>query len=159
MIRVAGEEGECAVELLAENDARQLVGQGHGAEREHEPGAAARVLGPTVGGADCEDDPLAALVALAAEPLGERFRGHRPGALVEQDQERRRASAFMIERVEERLFGAEERGVDGVSGRAGEEFGDAVEIEPGQCLEGRTGAGADGGDGELHNGLPEDSFA
>jgi hypothetical protein len=150
MIRVSGEDGEGAVDLFAEDDAGEFVGEGHGAEGEERCGALAGILGPAVGGTDGEDDELTALVALAAEPFGEGFRGHLLTALVEEDEHRGGTGALVLDGFPEEIFGAEEGRFDGGFAAAREEWGDAVEVEAGQFVEGVTGARADGGDPELH---------
>jgi hypothetical protein len=84
---VAGEDGEGAVDLLGEDGAGELVGQGDGAEGEDEVGAGAGGGGPAVGGADGEDEGLGAGVAEAAEVGGEVFAGELLAAAVEQDED------------------------------------------------------------------------
>jgi len=150
MIRVAGEDGEGTVDLFAEYDAGEFVGEGHGAEGKPLRGAFAGVFRPAVGGTDGEDDELAALVALAAEPLGEGFRGHLLAALVEEDEHWCGAGAFALDGFPESVFGAKDRRVESGFGAAGEQRCDAIEVETGQVLEGVARACTDGGDPELH---------
>jgi len=68
---VAGEDGEGAVDLLGEDEAGEVVGQGDEAEGEQEVGAGAGQRGPAVGRADGEDDALRAGIAEADEVFGE----------------------------------------------------------------------------------------
>jgi len=150
MIRVAAEDGKGAVDLFAEDDAGELVGQSHGAEGEMLGGAAARGGGPAVSGADGEDEELAALVALAAEPLGQGCRGELTAALVEERQERSGTGALALDGVPESVFGAEEGSFQAGFAGAGQERRDAVEVETGEGVEGVAGTGADSSDPELH---------
>src|ERR1039458_9644904 len=56
MVRVAGEDGEGTVDLLGEDDASELMGQGNVTEREDEAGAGASGGWPAVVGADGTDN-------------------------------------------------------------------------------------------------------
>src|ERR1700728_3311462 len=97
MIRMASEDGEGAIDLFGEDDTGQVVSHGHGAEREELRGTLPGFIGPAVGGTDGEDDELPALVALAAEPLGEFCGGHLFAPFVEEDDERRGAGALAVD--------------------------------------------------------------
>ena len=145
---MAGEDGEGAVDLLGEDGAGELMGQGDGAEGKGEAGAGEGGLGPAVGGTDGEDDGLRAGVAEAAEAGGEVWAGELAAAAVEQDEDGGGARGLAIERGEQSGF----RGV-GV-GIAGQVVGGAGEVVGG---EGSGGAGfglgtgwGDGGERELH---------
>ena len=148
VVGVAGEDGECAVELLGEDGSGEFVGQGDRAEGEQEIGAGAGRGGPSVGGADGEDDGLGAGVAEAAEVGGEVLGGELLAGTVEQDKDRGGAGGLAIEPTEERGLG-----VVGLGG-AGDVAGDAGEVIGGEGLGGSGfGARAGGGDGceeELH---------
>jgi hypothetical protein len=75
VIGVSRKDCKRAIELLAEHQTGELVGEGHGAEREQEAGADAVGVCPAVGGTDGEDNPLAAFVLQAAQITGQVFRG------------------------------------------------------------------------------------
>ena len=70
---MAGEDGEGAVELFGKDDAGEVVGEGDGAEGEKQAGSGASGGGPSVGGADGEDDGLCSGIAEAAEVGGKFF--------------------------------------------------------------------------------------
>ena len=86
VVGVSGEDGECAIELLGEHDAGELVGKGHGAEGEQEGGALAGCGRPAIGGADGEVEMLDARVALVAEPCGELLGRKGTAPCVEKNQ-------------------------------------------------------------------------
>jgi hypothetical protein len=83
------------------------VGEGNAAEGEDEAGAGAGGLGPSVGGADGEDEGLGAGVAETAEVGGEFFAGELLAATVEEDENRCSAGGLAVERAKEVGFGGE----------------------------------------------------
>lgn len=105
---MAGEDSEGAVDLLSQDDARELVGEGDAAEGEQELGTPACHIGPSVGGADGEDEPLRPRVAKLADGLCDLFGGELTAAAVEQDKVDRRPAGLAIEPGEEGGFGIEE---------------------------------------------------
>ena len=80
---MAGEDGEGAVDLLGEDEAGEVVGQGDEAEGEQEVGAGAGQRGPAVSGTDGKDEVLRGGVAVAADECSEVFRGELLAAAVE----------------------------------------------------------------------------
>ena len=114
---MAGEDGEGAVDLLGEDGAGELMGQGDGAEGESEAGAGVRGGRPAVGGTDGEDEGLRAGVAETAEVSGEGFRGELLAAAVEQDEDRSGArglaGGLRVNRGEQGGFGGVGVGVAG----------------------------------------------
>jgi hypothetical protein len=155
MIRVPAEDRESAVDLFAEDDAGELVGEGQGSEGEGLAGAATRFSGPAIAGADGEDQKLASLIALAPQPIGESLGGALASALIEEDNQRGGAGSLAFDGGPECLFGAKEGRFDPGMGGArlpcsGEERADAIDIHAGELVEGVTGAGADGSDPKLH---------
>ena len=124
VVGVVGEDGEGAVDLLGEDDASQFVGQRDVAEGEDEAGAGAGGCGPTVGGADGEEEGLRAGVAQAAEVGGEFFAGELLAAAVEQDEDRGGACRLAIECGQQGGFGGVVLGLTGEVARgAGEIVG------------------------------------
>jgi hypothetical protein len=113
VVGVAGEDGEGAVELLGEDDAGQLVGQGDESEREEEVGPGAGGGGPAVGWTDGEDEALGAVVAEAAEASGEVLGGELLAAAVEENGVGVGAAGLLLEPFEEGGFGVEGLGVAG----------------------------------------------
>ncbi len=63
VVGVVGEDGSGSVELLGEDYAGELVGEGENAEGEEEVGAGAGGGGPAVGGTYGEDEALGSFVA------------------------------------------------------------------------------------------------
>src|SRR6185437_10214304 len=86
VIGVTGEDGDGAVDLLGENDARQAVRQGHGRQRQHEIGLGRSRKPKTVGAADKEGETLRTAVAKLGEALREAFASELSAAPVETDQ-------------------------------------------------------------------------
>ena len=139
-----GQDGTRPVELLGKDEAGQLVGQGHGAERQHcEPGACCGA--PTVGGPYGENEELRTCFFVDPDEPGQGFGGLRLAARVEQDNCRGGAPAFFFESGEKRVFGAVSSG-----------FGGQIEMGTGEVLidQGLHGPGVrargDGGEQELH---------
>ena len=145
---MAGENGESAVELLGEDDAGELMGQGDASEGEEKVGALARGGRPAVRGADGQDEMLRAAIAESAETFGE-LRGSELAALgVEEDGVRGRAARLTAEPVEEGGLGLEELAVAwSVVGGA---FKIGVEETVGRFGLGSRTAGDDGCEGDLH---------
>lgn len=145
VIRVPRQDCKCTVDLFADEDAGELVGKGHGAEGEQQASAGAIGAGPAVGRTEREDGVLAAFVALAAQPLGQRLRGKLFAAFVEHDQQRRGSAFEAVDPLEKRSGGFEYAG-----------FGFGIDLRPLQVLcGGRVEALAlradrDGGEGDLH---------
>jgi hypothetical protein len=150
VVGVVGEDGEGAVELFDEDDAGELMGEGHGAKGEEQIArlrseGASGALRPAVGGADGEDQVLSALIAAAFDPPGEFLGGEGLAARVEQNQGGRGAGAQGGDGFGEGGLGAVVGGFDGSV------WGEALEIVVGDGLEGVfAGARADGRDGEPH---------
>jgi hypothetical protein len=152
VVGVAREDGSGAVDLLGEDDAGELVGEGDEAEREEEVGTVAGCGGPAVGGTDGEDQALCAIVAETAESGGEFFGGELAAAAVEEDGEGADAAGVLVERVEQGSLGIEDLTVAGdVSGDAGDVIGEEA---VGWLRLGSGGAGKDGGEDDLHLGIP-----
>lgn len=105
---MAGEDGEGAVDLLGQDDACQLVGEGDAAEGEQKVGASASHVGPSVGGADGEDEMLRPGVAKMADGLGELFGGELLTSAIEKDEVDGRPAGLAIDPGEECGFGIEE---------------------------------------------------
>jgi hypothetical protein len=149
VVRVAGEDGEGAVDLFGENGACEFVGQGDSAEGEYEAGAGAGGGSPAIVGADGEDERLGAGVAEAAEVGGEFFGGELLAATVEEDQDGGGAGGLAVEPGEECGFG-----VMGLE-LAGEIAGGSGEVVGGEgCGSVGFGAGAswrDSGQEDLHD--------
>src|SRR5256885_16921167 len=74
-IGASREDGEGAIELLGEHDAREFMREGGGAERHLLMSALAQVLRETAGIAAEEDEFVGAAVSEFAEPFGEGFGG------------------------------------------------------------------------------------
>lgn len=113
MVGVSGEDGGGAVELLGEDDAGELVGEGEAAEGEEEVGALVGGGGPAVGGTDGEDEALGSVVAEAADAGSEVLGGELLAAAIEQDAEGADAAGLLVEPGEEGGLGIEDLGVAG----------------------------------------------
>src|SRR5271156_5212177 len=84
-IRMAGEDGEGAINLLGEEHAREFVRHGQRRERDFLFGAGAQFRGETFGVAAEEDEFARAAVAQIAEPARELLGGELFSGGVEQD--------------------------------------------------------------------------
>ncbi len=107
VVGVAGEDGEGPIELLGEDYAGELVGQGDESEREEEVGASAGGRGPAVGGTDGEDEALGTVVAEAAEASGEVFGGKLQASAIEKNGVGADAAGLLIKRLEQEGFRVE----------------------------------------------------
>jgi len=133
MVGVACQDCTGAVELFGEDKAGQVVGQRDWPERELEAGLGVSLCGPTVGGADGEDDVLSALIAAGTEPGGKFGGGKRAASAIEKDWESGQTGGFtgllgLGKPGEESGFGEEgfglawDVGVDSVQVEADEGF-------------------------------------
>jgi hypothetical protein len=113
VVGVIREDGEGAVDLFGENGAGELMGKRDLAEGENKGCAGSRGHGPSVGGADGEDEGLRAGVAEAADVLGEGFARELLAARVEQDEDGSCAGGLLVEGGEQIGFGGEGLGVAG----------------------------------------------
>ena len=148
VVGVAGEDGGGAVDLLGENDAGELVGEGDASEGEEELRLLAGGGGPAVGGTDGEDETLGAVVAETAEAGGELLGGELVATAVEKDAKGADAAGVVFEPMEQGWLGVEELGLAGdVAGGASEVVG---EQGVGGGGLGAGGAGEDGGESDLH---------
>src|SRR3954471_7989601 len=84
MVRMAGEDGQTAIELLQHEHPDELVRQRHGAEGQDELGPFAHRWIEAVGAADGESERRRAAIAPAPEMLGEAFARQRRAAFVER---------------------------------------------------------------------------
>lgn len=114
VIRMTGEDGAGAVELLGEDEAGEGMSQSQGSKREQELSPRAGAFGPSAGRAHGKNDVLRALIAALGEPGGESFGRHLASAAVEQNGKRGRTSRTAVDPLEERLFGAERHSLAGV---------------------------------------------
>ena len=112
VIRMPSKDCKCTVDLFAEDDAGELVRQDHGAEGKKQTGLRALLVRPAVGGADGEDDPLAAFIALAAEPSRKLLGRELTAAGIEENQCCRRSRTLPAKRIEEGFGGFEDCGLD-----------------------------------------------
>ena len=85
MIRMAGEDGRGAVDLLGEDAAGEPMRQGHGTERQDEISLEQRREAETVGAADQEGKPLCAAVAKSRQGLREGLTSQLRAASIESD--------------------------------------------------------------------------
>jgi hypothetical protein len=108
VVGMAGEDGEGAVDLLGQDDACELVGEGDAAEGEQELGTSASYIRPAVGGPDGEDETLRPGVAKMANGLSNLFGGELTAAAVEQGKVDGSSAGLAIEPGEECGFGIEE---------------------------------------------------
>lgn len=109
MVRMAGEDGGGAVDLLGHDDASEGVCQGELPQREQEAGTRARCITPSAGRADGEDDVLRSFVAAGAEPLCECLGVHLLAAAIEKNSHGRRAGLLFREPLEQSLLCSEGR--------------------------------------------------
>lgn len=151
MIRMPGQDGPCAVDLLGEDEAGESMGHGHGAQRKQQARAAARFRRPSIGRANGEDQVLRAFVASRAQPGGESFRIQGAAAAVEQHGDGRRSSSLAREPGEQSFLAAERLRL------AARVAGATLEIHLDQHIEmilaavfGRV-ASADMSEGDLHS--------
>jgi len=86
MIRVTGQNGGGAVELLEQHDAHQLMRPSGLAEREFQVGALAQAVGKPIGGTDHKSDRGTVFGAPFAQQRGERRAVEIIAALIEQDE-------------------------------------------------------------------------
>src|SRR5438309_217402 len=84
VVRMPLQDGERAVDLLQQDDACQVVGQGHLPQRELEGGCLAGSVAEAVGGSHAEEKLLRAAVLLLAKEVGELLRSKFSPAGVEQ---------------------------------------------------------------------------
>ena len=85
VVRLVAQDGEGAVELLDKDEAHQLVGKGHFAQRDLLVGAVIDLLGESVWAAHDEHQALAAAGHAALQPLAEVHRRALGAVFVEQD--------------------------------------------------------------------------
>lgn len=147
---MAGEDGAGAVDLFGEDDAGELVRQGHLAEGEKELRFGAGVFGPAIRGADGEENLLSAVVAELAEMGGEGFGGELFAGGVEQDDVDGCAGGALVGEGEELRFGGEEARLAGVVTRG--TFNEVGEQRVELTLLGAGALRADGGEKNLHRG-------
>src|ERR1700751_1441223 len=101
VVRVSSKDCKCPVDLFAEHDSRQFVGQSHGSEGKKQGGKGAIFVRPSVRWADDEDDALAAIVLLPPEPASQLFGGKLPAARVEHHEGGRCPRSLFVEHFKE----------------------------------------------------------
>jgi len=107
MVRMPGEDGEGAIDLLSQDQARQRMGKRELAKRQKKLGTAFGGIRPAIGWPNGKHDMLRPFIAASADPGGEGFGGHLPAAAVEEDGERWRTALTPLEPLEECTLGAE----------------------------------------------------
>lgn len=144
VVGVRFQNGEGAVDLFEQDDAREFVGDGHFAERQDGGSSFAGIVGEAVGRADGEDERLGIAVLVVLQELGEFFGGELPASGVEQDEGVGGARTGLFAEFEESgLVGDGEAFDFGVAR-------DALEVLGGQGLDGGISGFADPGDFEFH---------
>ena len=88
VIGMAFQDGEAAIELFQQDDARQFVGQGDLAERENRLCLGSDGIAPAIGRADGKQQLLRAVRLVILEEVGDLFRGELLAARVQQYQTR-----------------------------------------------------------------------
>ena len=83
VIRVPGQNGKGAVDLLGHHGAGQFMRQSHSAQREGAVGASECCGRPSVGRADAKDDPWDGLVAKTSKQGSELLRSEGIAARIE----------------------------------------------------------------------------
>ena len=93
---MAGENRQSAVYLLSQNDAGELMRQGHPPEGPKEVRSFPRRRRPPIRRSNGEHQTLNSLVAESAEMRGEFFRGELLAAAIQQNGVRRSAAGLAI---------------------------------------------------------------
>lgn len=93
---MAGENRQSAINLLSQNDAGELMRQGHPPEGPKEIRPFTRRRRPPIRRSDGEHQTLNSLVAESAEVRGEFFRGELLAAAIQQNGVRRSAAGLAI---------------------------------------------------------------
>ncbi len=91
---MAFEDCKSTVELFQQNYARQLVGQGHFAERKQERGGVPGLGAEAISRTDGKDEVLSCANLMAFEQFGQFFRRELPSTDIEQHQRGRRFGAL-----------------------------------------------------------------
>ena len=89
---MSSKNSERTVYLLSQNNAGELMRQGHPAQRKKQVGPLTRGGRPAIRRSDGKDEPLDPFIAEAPQVGGELFRRELPSATVEQNGMRRRAA-------------------------------------------------------------------
>ena len=85
VVRVPSQYCKCPVDLFRHYQARQLMRQRHGAERQQGLGPLACAVGPATRRPNGENNGLLPGIFAFAQPFGERLGGERLAAAIEQD--------------------------------------------------------------------------
>lgn len=122
MVRVAGQDGQGAVDLLGKHNPGELVRQGHWTEGKEKIGAPPCGGRPTIGGTDGEYQALSALIADTSNVRCELLRAVLPAAAIQQDGMGRGAAGLAVQPIKDGRLGFEKLRV------AGNVPGDALKI-------------------------------
>jgi hypothetical protein len=103
---MSGDDSQCSVHLLRENERCHLVWQRHRSKREEQVGAFAAGLRKSVGGTHAKDELLMAGLLQFAKPLRKLSRTELFAPLIKKNQKGR--SALSLQGRSESFFGKED---------------------------------------------------
>jgi hypothetical protein len=113
VVRVAGQDGQGAIDLFGKHNPGELVRQGHWTEGKEKVGSLSCGRGPTVGGTDGEHQTLSALITDASNARREFLRSVLLPAAIQQNGIRWGAADLTVQPIKDRRLGLEELGVAG----------------------------------------------